>query len=48
MKIGKFEIKNVYDYTSALGEMKAGEEYVVEVVRGTERLSLKLIPEARK
>ncbi|HEU4794534.1 MAG TPA: PDZ domain-containing protein, partial [Pyrinomonadaceae bacterium] len=48
VKIGKFEIKNVYDYTSALGEMKAGEEYVVEVVRGTERLSLKLIPEARK
>ena len=48
MKIGKFEIKNVYDYTAALGEMKAGEEYVVEVVRGTEKLSLKLIPEARK
>jgi Zn-dependent M28 family amino/carboxypeptidase len=48
VKIGKFEIKNVYDYTSALGEMKGGEEYVVEVVRGTERLSLKLIPEARK
>ena len=48
VKIGKFEIKNVYDYTSALGEMKAGEEYVVEVVRGTERLTLKLIPEARK
>lgn len=48
VKIGKFEIKNVYDYTNALGEMKAGEEYVVEVFRGTERLSLKLSPEARK
>jgi hypothetical protein len=48
VKIGKFEIKNVYDYTAALGEMKAGEEYVVEVVRGTERLTLKLTPEARK
>ena len=48
VKIGKFEIKNVYDYTSALGEMKAGEEYIVEVVRGVERLTLKLIPEARK
>ena len=47
IKIGKFEIKNVYDYTAALGEMKAGEEYVVEVVRGTEKLSLKLKPEAR-
>ena len=48
VKIGQFEIKNVYDYTNALGEMKAGEEYVVEVVRGNERLSLKLTPEARK
>ena len=48
MKIGKFDIKNVYDYTAALGEMKAGEEYVVEVVRGTEKVSLKLIPEGRK
>jgi S1-C subfamily serine protease len=48
VKIGKFEIKNVYDYTAALGEMKAGQEYAVEVVRGIERLTLKLIPEARK
>lgn len=48
VKIGKFEIKNVYDYTAALGEMKAGEEYLIEVVRGTEKLSLKLIPEGRK
>ncbi|HSK63591.1 MAG TPA: M20/M25/M40 family metallo-hydrolase [Pyrinomonadaceae bacterium] len=48
VKIGKFDIKNVYDYTAALGEMKAGEEYVVEVVRGTEKVSLKLIPEGRK
>lgn len=48
VKIGTREIKNVYDYTAALGEMKAGEEYAVEVVRGTERLSLKLKPEARK
>ena len=44
VKIGNFEIKNVYDYTSALGEMKAGEEYVIEVVRGTERLTLKITP----
>jgi len=48
VKIGTREIKNVYDYTAALGEMKAGEEYVVEVVRGTEKVSLKLKPEARK
>jgi Zn-dependent M28 family amino/carboxypeptidase len=48
VKIGTQEIKNVYDYTAALGEMKAGEEYVVEVMRGTERLTLKLKPEARR
>ena len=48
VKIGTREIKNVYDYTYALGEMKAGEEYVIEVLRGTERLTLKIKPEARK
>ena len=42
------EIKNVYDYTYALGEMKAGEEYEVEVVRGSETLKLKITPAARK
>jgi aminopeptidase YwaD len=48
VKIGEREIKNVYDYTYALGEMKAGQEYVFEVMRGTEKLSLKVVPEARK
>jgi C-terminal processing protease CtpA/Prc len=48
VKIGTRDIKNVYDYTAALGEMKAGEEYPIEVMRGTERLSLKIKPEARK
>jgi Zn-dependent M28 family amino/carboxypeptidase len=47
-KIGTRDVKNVYDYTYALGEMKAGQEYVVEVMRGTEKLSLKITPEARK
>jgi peptidase M28-like protein/PDZ domain-containing protein/PA domain-containing protein len=46
VKIGDREIKNVYDYTYALGEMKAGQEYVFEVMRGNERLSLKVTPEA--
>lgn len=41
------DVRNVYDYTYALGEMKAGQEYEVEVVRGTERLKLKLTPAAR-
>jgi hypothetical protein len=42
------EVRNVYDYTYVLGEMKAGQEYDVEVVRGTETLKLKLTPAARK
>ncbi len=48
VKIGTRDVKNVYDYTFALGEMKAGEEYVIEVMRGKDRLSLKIKPEARK
>ncbi len=47
VKIGEREIKNVYDYTYALGEMKAGQEYVFEVMRGTEKLSLKVTPTSR-
>ena len=42
------EVRNVYDYTYALGEMKAGQEYEVELVRGTETLKLKITPAARK
>jgi membrane-associated protease RseP (regulator of RpoE activity) len=48
VKIGSREVKNVYDYTFALGELKAGQEYVFEVMRDGERLALKLTPEARK
>lgn len=47
VKIGNRDVKNVYDYTHALGEMKAGQEYVLEVVRGTERLTLKITPASR-
>ncbi|MDQ2920350.1 MAG: PDZ domain-containing protein, partial [Acidobacteriota bacterium] len=42
------DLRNVYDYTYALGEMKAGEEYEIEVVRGGERLKFKITPAARK
>jgi hypothetical protein len=42
------EVRNVYDYTYALGEMTAGQEYEVEVVRGSETLRLKITPAARK
>jgi len=39
---------NVYDYTYALGEMKAGQEYEVEILRGGEHLTLKIAAAARK
>ncbi|HEV2802495.1 MAG TPA: M20/M25/M40 family metallo-hydrolase [Pyrinomonadaceae bacterium] len=42
------DVRNVYDYTYALGEMRAGTEYEVEIMRGGERLKLKLTPTARK
>ena len=48
VKLAGKDVRNVYDYTYALGEMKAGEEYEVEVMRGTERLKLKLTPAARR
>ncbi|MBC7933470.1 MAG: M20/M25/M40 family metallo-hydrolase, partial [Rubrivivax sp.] len=48
VKLAGRDVRNVYDYTYALGEMKAGQEYEVEILRGTERLRLKLTPAARK
>jgi S1-C subfamily serine protease len=42
------DVRNVYDYTYALGEMKAGVEYEVEVLRAGEQLKFKLTPAARK
>ncbi len=47
VKIANRDVKNVYDYTYALGEMKAGQEYAVEVMRGGEKLTLKITPQAR-
>ena len=32
----------------ALGEMKADQEYDVEVLRGSERVKLKITPQMRK
>src|SRR5882724_6912794 len=48
VKLAGREVHNVYDYTYALGEMKAGQEYEVELLRGTERIKLKITPAARK
>jgi aminopeptidase YwaD len=48
VKMAGRDVKNVYDYTYALGEMKAGQEYEVEIVRGNERLTFKITPAGRK
>ena len=48
VKLAGREIRNVYDYTYALSEMKAAQEYEVEVVREGRRLQLKITPAARK
>jgi peptidase M28-like protein/PDZ domain-containing protein/PA domain-containing protein len=48
VKLAGKDVKNVYDYTYALGEMKAGQEYEVELMRAGERITLKLTPAARK
>jgi peptidase M28-like protein/PDZ domain-containing protein/PA domain-containing protein len=48
VKLAGREIKNVYDYTYSLGEMKPDQEYEVDVIRGGERLTLKITPQARK
>jgi hypothetical protein len=48
VKLAGREIKSVYDYTYALGEMKPDQEYEVEVARGGEMLKMKLTPQARR
>ena len=48
VKLAGRDLRNVYDYTYALGEMKAGQEYEIEVMRAGERLKLKITPAARK
>jgi len=48
VKLAGRDVHNVYDYTYALGEMKAGQEYEVELMRSGERMKLKITPAARK
>lgn len=42
VKFGTIEIKNLYDYTFALGEYKPGDEVDVVVMRGAETKTLRL------
>ncbi|HEY6232115.1 MAG TPA: M20/M25/M40 family metallo-hydrolase [Pyrinomonadaceae bacterium] len=48
VKLAGREIRNVYDYTYALGEMKAGQQYEVELLRAGQRLKLIITPATRK
>ena len=48
VKLAGHDVRNVYDYTYALGEMKAGQEYEVELMRGGERIKVVITPAARK
>ena len=47
IKLAGHDIRNVMDYTFVLGEMKAGVEYEIVVRRGTETLTLKIVPVKR-
>jgi Zn-dependent M28 family amino/carboxypeptidase len=46
VKLAGKDVRNAMDYTYVLGSMKPGEEYEVELIRGTERMTLKIIPAA--
>jgi S1-C subfamily serine protease len=48
IRLADRDVRNVYDYTQALSEMKAGVEYEVEIVRDGQRQTLKLTPAARR
>jgi hypothetical protein len=48
IKFAGQEIKNIYDYTYALGAVKIGEPVEVVVLRDGEEVTLSVIPEARK
>lgn len=48
LRVGRREIRNVYDYTYALQELKEGEEVEFVILRSGDRLSLKVTPERRR
>lgn len=48
IKLSHMQIKNVYDYTYALGELKPGEEIDVVVRRDGQELKLRITPEKRQ
>jgi len=47
VRLGSIRIKNIYDYTFALGELKEGEEVEMEALRNGQRVVMKIAPEKR-
>jgi aminopeptidase YwaD len=47
-RLGKTPVKNVYDYTYALGELRAGEEVEIAIRRDGRDMTLKITPEKRQ
>ncbi len=47
VEFGGQGIANIYDYTYALDAVKIGEPVEVVVVRRGERVTLRIVPEAR-
>jgi Zn-dependent M28 family amino/carboxypeptidase len=48
IKLGKMPIKNVYDYTYALGEMRGGEEVEAVIRRDGKEMTVMITPERRQ
>jgi Tol biopolymer transport system component len=48
VEFGGREVKNIYDYTYALDAVKIGQPVEVVVLRDGERVTLTVVPEARK
>jgi aminopeptidase YwaD len=48
VRLARHDVRNVMDYTFALGEMKADTEYEIVVVRGGEKVTMKITPIRRQ
>lgn len=47
VKLGGKDIKNIYDYTYVIGDVKIGEEIEIEVLRDGKRVKMKITPGSR-
>ena len=48
VKLAGKEIKSIQDYTGILGELKAGEEYEIVVIRDGKPVTMKIVPAKRQ